>query len=55
MVVRAGPLANFSCSLHIFITFLTVYDELPQCMLGLKDATFLSFFVHNIMLKFCVL
>ena len=51
MVVRARPFANLRYSLHILITFVTVYDELPQCRLGLKGATFLSFFVQNLMLK----
>jgi hypothetical protein len=55
MVVRARPFANLRYSLHISVSFVTVYDELPQCMLGLKDATSLSFFVHNLMLKFSVL
>jgi hypothetical protein len=43
MVVRAISFVNPRYSLRVLITFVTVYDELPQCMLGLKDATFLYF------------
>lgn len=40
MVVRARPFVNLRYSLHILITFVTVYDELPQCMLGFERCDF---------------